>query len=177
MNSPSPRAGKLNARELCVLSLMGALIFAAKLALASIPNVSLNALLIILTAVFFGWRALYSVGVYIMLEGLVFGFGMWWWSYWYLWPLLTVLAVLLRRCRSALIWAVFAGIFGMCFGALCSIPYLFIGGWELAFSYWISGIPFDLAHCAGNFVSTLILFKPLCAVMDKLLNKAPGGAL
>lgn len=171
MNSPSLQAGKLSARELCVLSVMGALIFASKLALASLPNVSLNALLIIITALFFGWRALYSVGVYIMLEGLVFGFGMWWWCYWYLWPVLTVAAVLMRACRSAVIWAVAAGVFGLCFGALCSIPYVFIGGWEMAFSYWISGIPFDLAHCAGNFITTLVLFKPLCSVMERLMKK------
>lgn len=170
MNSPSRPAGKLSAKELCVLSLMGALIFGAKLALASVPNVSLNALLIIITAVFFGWRAMYSVGVYIMLEGLVFGFGIWWWSYWYLWPALTAAAVLMRACRSPLIWAVTAGVFGLCFGALCAIPYLFIGGWEMAFSYWISGIPFDLIHCAGNFVSTLVLFAPLCSLMEKLMK-------
>ena len=170
MNSPSRPAGKLSAKELCVLSLMGALIFGAKLALASVPNVSLNALLIIITAVFFGWRAMYSVGVYIMLEGLVFGFGIWWWCYWYLWPALTAAAVLMRSCRSPLIWAVTAGVFGLCFGALCAIPYIFIGGWEMAFSYWISGIPFDLIHCAGNFVSTLVLFRPLCSLMEKLMK-------
>lgn len=144
-----------------MLSLMGALMFALKLALASLPNIHLNAVLIILTAVFFGWKVLYTVVVYIMLEGLVYGFGLWWWCYWYLWPLLAVLAVLMRKNDSALIWAVLAAAFGLCFGALCSIPYLFIGGPGMALSYWVSGIPFDLMHCAGNFVTTLVLYRPL----------------
>lgn len=84
MSSPSPQAGKLSIKEISALSIIGALIFAAKVAMAALPNISLNALLIILTAVFFGWKALYAVGVYVMLEGLVFGFGLWWLCYWYL---------------------------------------------------------------------------------------------
>ena len=38
----------------------------------------------------------------------------------------------------------------------------------MALSYWISGLPFDLIHCVGNFVLTLILFKPLYKAMEKL---------
>ena len=82
--------------------------------------------------------------------------------------MLAIPAVLLRRCRSAFLWAVLAALHGLFFGAFCSLPFLFIGGWELALSYWISGLPFDLIHCAGNFVLTLLLFKPLYRVMDKL---------
>ena len=161
---------KLTVREGCLLSLMAALMFASKLALAAIPNVHLNAVFIIVAAVFFSWRSLYTVGVYILLEGIFFGFGLWWISYLYAWPLLCVAAVLLRRCRSPLLWAVLAGAHGLCFGALCSIPYLFIGGWTLAFSTWISGIPFDLAHCAGNFMLVLVLFNPLRKVTALLLK-------
>jgi energy-coupling factor transport system substrate-specific component len=39
----------------------------------------------------------------------------------------------------------------------------------MALSYWISGLSFDLVHCAGNFVLTLVLFKPLYTVMEKLV--------
>lgn len=176
MSLPSQPAGKLTVKEISALSIMGALIFAAKIALAALPNVNINSLLIILTAVFFGWKVLYSVGVYIMLEGLVFGFGLWWFCYWYLWPILAVIAVLMRKNQSALIWAVVAGVFGLCFGALCSIPYFFIGGWEMALSYWISGIPFDLIHCGGNFILTLVLYKPLYKAMDSILNKKASPA-
>ena len=81
MRSPSRPAGKLSAKEICILALMGALLFATKAALASIPNINLNAVIIILTTVFFGWRALYSVAIYVMLEGLIFGGGVWWFGY------------------------------------------------------------------------------------------------
>lgn len=158
---------RLTARELCALSLMGALMFGLQAAMSALPNIHITALLIILTAIFFGWRCMYSVAVFVMLEGLVWGFGIWWLSYWYLWPLLAAAAVLLRANRSPFIWAVTAGLHGLCFGALSSLPYLFIGGWAAAVSWFIAGLGFDLLHCAGNFVLTLLLFKPLYRVMER----------
>ena len=177
MSSPSPRVGKISALEICTLSLMGALIFAAKFALASLPNININAVLIILTTVFFGWKALYSVGIYVMLEGLVFGFQIWWISYVFVWPLLVVAAMLLRKNDSALIWAVVAAFWGLIFGPLMYIPYFCIlGGWKGYFAMWIAGIPYDLAHAAGNFVFTLVLYRPLRRVMKALLSKRNQGS-
>ena len=95
---------------------MGALIFAVKAALSAIPNVQLNAVLIILTTVFFGWKALATVWIYVLLEGLIFGFSTWWLSYVFIWPLLVVVAMLFRQNRSALLWAVIAGFWGLLFG-------------------------------------------------------------
>lgn len=171
MRSLSPQAGKLSVRELCVLGLMGALMFALQLALSAIGNVHVTAVLIILSAVIFSWRAFYPVAVFVLLEALVWGLGLWVISYMYAWPLLTLIAVLMRKNDSALIWAVLAAIHGLSFGALCAIPYFFIGGTEMAFSYWVSGIPFDLVHCGGNFVLTLLLYKPMKRAMEKALKK------
>lgn len=162
---------KLTVRELCALAIMGALMEGAKVALAAVPNVHLNAVFIILAAVFFGWKAMYAVSVYIILEGLLFGFGLWWVSYLYAWPLLCAVCVLLRRNDSPLIWAVTAAVHGLLFGALCALPYAFIGGWSMAFSYWAAGLGFDLAHCAGNFVLTLVLYRPLKAAMTAVLAR------
>ena len=36
-----------------------------------------------------------------------------------------------------------------------------MGGWTLAFSWWVAGIPFALAHCGFNFAIVLTLFPPL----------------
>ena len=172
MSSPSQSAGKLSARELCVLALMAALIFASKVALASLPNININSVLIILTVVFFGWKALYTVYVYVLLEGLVFGFSVWWYGYLYVWALLVAAAMLLRKNDSALIWAVVAGVFGLVFGPLMYLEWFAInGGWEGFFAMWVAGIPYDLSHCVGNFVFTLVLYKPLYRVMDAILNK------
>lgn len=171
MRSRSPQVGKITIRELCLLSLMGGLMLAAQVVMSVLPNIHITAIFIIITAVAFGWKVMYSVAVFIMLEGLIWGFGTWWFCYWYLWPILAIAAILMKKNDSALIWAVIAALHGICFGALCAIPYLFIGGWEMAISYWISGIPYDLAHCAGNFVLTLLLFTPLKKVITLAMGK------
>ena len=174
MRSRSPRAGKLGAKEICFLALLGALLFATKAALASLPNVNLNAPIIILATVFFGWRALYSVAIYVMLEGLVFGgngFMLWWFGYLYTWPLLVCACMLFRRGDSALIWAVVAAVFGLVFGPLMYLEYFAInGGWEMLFAMWVAGIPYDLTHCGANFIFTLVLYRPLYRVMEKYLG-------
>lgn len=159
---------------------MGALIFAAKEALYALPNINLNAVLIILTTVFFGWKAMYSVAVYVLLEGAINnanGFMLWWIGYLYVWPLLVCVTMLFRKNDSALIWAVIAAVYGLVFGPLMYLEYLAINnGWEMFFAMWVSGIPFDLIHCAGNFVTTLVLYKPLYRAMDRLLKGRPPAA-
>ena len=173
-----PDGERLTVRELCILSLLGAFIFATKFALAGLPNVNLNTLLIILCVVFFGWKTLYAVFIYVMLEGLVFGgngYLLWWFGYLYTWPLLVAVCMLFRRNDSALIWAVIAAVFGLVFGPLMYLEYFAInGGWEMFFAMWVSGIPYDLIHCGGNFVFTLVLYKPLYRVMERFLGTPPG---
>ncbi len=171
MNSPSQRAGKLSTRELCILALMGALIFASKVALASLPNININSVLIILTVIFFGWRSLYAVYLYVMLEGLIFGFSVWWVGYLYVWAILVIVAMILRKNDSAVIWAVVAAVYGLVFGLLMYLEYFAInGGWEMFFAMWVAGIPYDLTHCIGNFVFTLILYRPLYRVLVHFLG-------
>ncbi len=169
MSSPSPQAGKLTARDAAQLGLMAALMVTTQLALSFIPNVHLTAVLIVVTAVTFGWSAMYSVGVYVFIEGLMYGFGIWWFSYLYAWPILCAAAVLLARRRlPPLMWAVVTGAHGLVFGALFALPYIFISGVKAAAAYWISGIPFDIIHCVSNFTLTAVLVNPLISVAQRL---------
>ena len=167
----SSSATKLSVRELCILSLLGALMLALQVAASGLPNIHLTAPIIIIAAVFFGWKSLYAIAVFIMLEGLVWGFGLWWACYWYLWPSLAIPAIIMRRNRSAFIWAFVAAIHGLLFGLLYALAYYFVGGLEMVLAKWVSGIPFDLAHCAGNFVLTLLLFEPLYKAFSKALKQ------
>ena len=148
--------------------MMAAMLEASKLALSWLANIELVTLLVLLFAASWGWRALLPTIAFVGLEILVWGFGLWTFSYFYLWPLLAVIGVLLRRCEASLLWALVAGFFGLAFGALCAIPYLFLGGPAFALSWWLAGIPFDLVHCAGNFVLTLLLWRPLRRLLRAL---------
>lgn len=162
-------------RELCALALLSALMLASQVAMAALPNIHLVATLITVTTLAFGWSAMLPVAVFVLLEGVVYGFGIWWVSYLYAWPLLVIAVMLLRKNEAPIIWAVVAGVHGLCFGALCAVPYLFIGGPEMAVSYWVAGIPFDLVHCAGNFVLTLLLVKPLTRITRSFIGKENPG--
>lgn len=159
---------KLNIRELTQLAILGTLTFAGKFVMSSVPNVHPVALMIIAVTIVYGAKSLYSVAVYVLLEFLVYGLGIWSISYLYIWPLLALTALLFRKEESKIVWALIAGINGLCFGALCSIPYAAAGGFSAGFSYWVAGIPFDLIHGASNAVIVFVLIKPLVSLLKKL---------
>lgn len=162
------RHNGLTVREVVLFGVLGALTFALKLAMAALPNIEPVSLMIILMAVTFGWKALFPTYLYVMMEILVYGLGTWSICYLYVWPILAVLAICFRKMENPVGWAILSGTFGLMFGALCGMVDVFIGGVGYAFAKWISGIPFDLMHCGGNFVIALLLFLPLHTLLRKL---------
>ena len=66
--------------------------------------------------------------------------------------------------------------FGLLFGAMCAIPYFFVGlldggivtGVRTAFAWWVAGIPWDITHAIGNFVLMMVLFIPVRTMMKKV---------
>jgi len=149
------------AREAALFGVLGGLTFAAKVAMMSLPNIEPVSLLVMVFAVTFGKKALFPLYVYVLLEFALFGFGLWSAAYLYVWALLAFAAWLLRNMRSPLGWAVLSGAFGLLFGLLCAPVYVLTGVPAFALSWWLSGIPFDLTHCGGNFALALALFRPL----------------
>ncbi len=160
--------------ELVLCALLGAVAFVLKLAMAWLPNIEPVTLLVLAYTAVLGWKALYPVAVYVGMEYLIWGFGLWSACYLYIWPLLVALAMALRRMESRLGWAVLAGAYGLGFGALCAPVYWLTGGWAAALSWWVSGIPFDLAHAGGNFVLTLVLLEPCRSLLRRLLRGRGG---
>ena len=160
--------GKITVREITLFGVLGALTFAAKYVMAFLPNIEPVSLMVMLFAVTFGAKALYPIFLYVAMEILFYGLGTWNVMYLYIWPCLGILACGLREMKSPLGWAVLSGAFGLMFGAMCMPVDMVIGGPGYALSKWISGIPFDIAHCIGNFVMALILFSPMRALMEKI---------
>lgn len=156
------------ARQAALFGLLGGLLFAAKMAMAPLPNIEPVSLLVMLYAVCFSWRGLYAVYVYVLLEYAVWGLHLWSVCYLYVWLALFCAAWLLRRMESSLGWAALGGFFGLGFGGLCALTYWAAGGWTAALAWWLAGIPADLLHGAGNFVISLALFSPLRRLFDRL---------
>ena len=151
----------LNVREMVLFAILGAMTFSAKYVMSFLPNIEPVSLMVMLFAVVFGWKWVYPVYLYVVMEILFYGISLWNINYLYIWAVLAVLSVFLKDMKSPLAWALLSGVFGLLFGALCGIVDVFIGGFSYAVTKWVSGIPFDIAHCAGNFVIALLLFKPL----------------
>ena len=161
----------LSLREVVLFGVLGTLTFALQVVMGFLPNIEPVSLLVMLFAVVFGWKALYPVYVFVGMEILYYGFSLWNVYYLYIWAILAVAAIGLRKMRNPLGWAVLSGAFGLVFGGLCAIVEVFIGGFAYAAAKWVSGIPFDILHCVGNFGIALILFKPLRRVLDRLYHR------
>ena len=106
-------------RELCALGVFAALLVALQVGLSFLPNIELVTLLIILMTCRFGKKSLLAVGVFVLVEGLIYGFHIWWINYLYVWPLLVVVVLLLKKGSHPLLWAIVAGLFGLLFGIKC----------------------------------------------------------
>ena len=170
MKRPTPSA-PINLRQLAALAVFAALMVTLQVAMAQLPNIEPVTLLVILATVFMGPRSLLAVFAFVFVEGLIYGFHIWWINYLYVWPLLVLIVWALRRWSHPLLWAVVAGFFGLLFGTLCSIPYFITGGWGAGIGYIIQGIPFDLTHCISNIAIVALLFYPLEKVLARVLPK------
>ncbi len=158
-------------RSITAAAILSAILYAQQLALSFLPNIHLCALLIMLYTLCFPRLTPMILACFILLEGVTYGFGIWWVSYLYIWPLLALITWLCRKNESLLFWAILGGAYGFMNGALFALPYLFLGGAASAFSYWIAGIPFDILHCLGNSIVILILWKPLYRLFSRYALK------
>lgn len=158
-------------RQIALFGVLGALTFGAKMAMSFLPNIEPVSLFVMLYAVVFGRKCLYPIYLYVLLEILFFGLNLWSVNYLYVWAILALAARFLRKTDAPLAWAMLCGGFGLLFGLLCAPVYLFVGGVEMAVSWWVAGIGFDMTHCAGNFVMALLLFKPLRRLLEGLYQK------
>ena len=166
---------RLDIYRLVLLSLLGALLFVSQVVLSWLPNIEIVSLLLIAYTRIYGLKVLYPLYIFVMMEGLFYGFGHWFLNYLYVWLPVVAVALVLRRMQSSLGWAIVSAIFGLMFGALCSILYLFMGGPSMMVAYWVAGVWFDLLHCGGNFLTALILSAPLYKLLIRLNQQLGHG--
>lgn len=165
----SRRAPLSGARRVVVCGLLAGLLTASKAVMSPLPNIEPVSLLLMVYAAVLGREALYTAVTFVLLEGLIYGFGLWWFGYLYIWSILALIVLLTGKPQtSVMTTSAILGLYGLSFGFLYSIPYFFAGGWAAGFSYWVSGIPFDLLHCAGNIAVSLVCYRPVRSLLGKL---------
>ena len=170
---------QIRVRDLAEMAMMLAIIEVCKVALSFLPNIELTSFWIIIFTLCFGWKVLFVVPAFILVEGMMYGFGLWWLMYLYAWPILAILTRVFRRQDHVIFWSVLSSLFGLSFGFLCSFPYFFIGassggirsGLIGMFTWWVAGIPWDIVHGIGNFVLMFVLYKPVSKVIKAYRGK------
>ena len=164
------------AGDVALIGMMAAFLEACKAALAFLPNIELVSFWIILFTIFFRWRIWFVIPVFLLVEGCIYGMGLWWIQYLYVWPLLAGVSFIFRKEESVWFWSVLSSVFGLLFGLLCAVPYGVMGavdgglraGLYAGFAWWVAGIPFDLVHGVGNFVVMAVLYKPVRSALGRM---------
>lgn len=167
---------KITIYQITLIGMMVAVIEVCKAALSFLPNIEVTSFWLIMFTLFFGWRIVFVVPVFILIEGVIYGFGLWWIMYLYAFPLLVLIAWIFRKRGDVWFWSILSAVFGLSFGFLCAIPYVVIGaadggivnGLYAGFTWWVAGIPWDIVHCVGNFVLMAVLYQPVRNVMNKM---------
>lgn len=158
-------------KDIALCAMMLAMLETVKRALDFVPNVELITLLFILFTLHFGLKTLPVAVAFTFLETAFWGVHNWVIMYLYMWPSLILIVYLTRKHAGHLFYCILSALYGLFFGALCSIPYLVAGGPAAAFSWWIAGIPYDIIHCISNFLLCLLLYRPLNAAFIRIKSK------
>ena len=135
----------LNTKEIALMGILSALLIIGQVALGFLPNIEVVTLLVIAYTLVFGKKVFFIIYIFVLVEGLIYGFGLWWINYLYVWSVQAAVTLFFRKQKSVLFWSILSGFFGITFGALCALPYFAIGGPQAAFAYWISGLAYDLS--------------------------------
>ncbi len=165
---------RLDLRHLVIFAMLGTLMFASKQILEVIPNVHMLGMFTMVYTLVYRRYALLPIYIFVFLEGLWSGFGLWWYPYLYLWAVLWGATMLLPKRMPVEVqipvYMVVCALHGLCYGTLYS-PfqcYAFLGGdWGKTLKWIAMGLPWDAVHAAGNFaMGTLIV--PLVRLLNKL---------
>lgn len=159
--------------DICIFSMLGALMFCSKVVMEFLPNVHLLGMLTMVYTLVYRHRALIPIYLYVLLNGIYAGFNMWWIPYLYIWTILWGVTMLLPRNMpkkvGAVVYPIVCALHGLAFGTLYAPAQAIMFGlsFKQTLAWIVAGLPWDLVHMAGNFAAGLLIV-PLYAVISKL---------
>ena len=160
-------------RQLIVFAMLGTIMFVSKIVLEFLPNVHLLGALTMTYTIVYRHKALIPIYVYVFLNGLYAGFGLWWVPYLYIWAILWGITMLLPKNMPAKVatpvYMVICALHGLAFGTLYApfqaLAFGFSG--EQTLAWIVAGFPWDVIHAIGNLVAGVLIY-PLAKVLKKL---------
>ena len=168
---------KLKLKDVAVLSLMGALMFAGDVLLEMLPNIHLVGVLIVVTTVVYRKWAILAIYVYVLMQGLLSGFDLWWIPYIYIWDFLWLFIMLIPKRLpdniKNILYVVVCALHGYLFGILYApsqVLLFFDGDFSRMIPWIILGIPADITHGTSNLILGTLFILPAVKIL-KLTNK------
>ena len=162
--------------HMVIYSMFGAMMFCSKLLMEGLPNIHSLAMFIVMLTVVYRREALIPIYIYVILDGLRWGFGVAWVPYLYVWLILWGATMLLPRSApravKAVMYPAVAALHGLLFGLLYSPGQAVLFGlsFKQTVAWVIAGLPYDAIHAVGNAVMGLLVL-PLSELLIKLERK------
>ena len=163
---------KIKIKEMVVFSLLGAIMFISKQLLEFLPNVHMLGMLTMVYTLVYRKKALIPIYVFVLLEGVIAGFSVWWVPYLYIWTILWGAAMLLPKNMSdkvsAVVYIAVCALHGLLYGTLYALFWaLWMGfSFKATISWIAAGLPWDGVHALGN-----IAFGTMIVPLVKLIRK------
>ncbi len=167
----SRQRNKVTIKEIAVFGMLGALMYASKVIMELFPNVHLIGVFIIAMTVVYRKKALYPLYIFVVLTGLLNGFGTWWIPYLYIWAVLWGATMFLPKSlegkSAAFVYALICAAHGYLYGVLYA-PFqaiMYNLTFEGTLTWIVTGLPFDAIHGTSNFICGIILILPLIKLL------------
>lgn len=163
----------LSVREMTIFGFLGALMFVSKQLMEFLPNIHMLGMFTMLFAVVYRVKGLIPIYVFVLLEGLIAGFNIWWIPYLYIWTVLWGVTMLLPRKLPAKyaipMYMAVCALHGLCYGTLYA-PFqalAFKMSFKTTLAWIAAGFPWDCIHAAGNLAMGSLVY-PLSKLLLKL---------
>lgn len=164
---------KLTIKDIAVFGMLGAMMFASKIAMEWIPNVHLLGVLTIAITVVYRQKALYPLTIFIFILGLYAGFALWWIPHTYLWVVLWGITMLLPKRMppkiAPIVYTAVCGLHGFLYGTLYAPSQALLFGLDFQgmIGWIIAGLPWDLVHGVSNLIAGLLIC-PIVALLTRV---------
>lgn len=162
---------KLKLKDIIILSLMSALMTVGDLALEALPNIHLVGVFVVATTAVYRKYALFSIYVYVLIQGILGGFSLWWIPYLYIWTVLWGMIMLIPQSLSekikVILCIVLCALHGFLFGTLYAPAQAIMFGLDFkgAIAWIAAGLYFDMLHGVGNLVLGALLIYPTVKIL------------
>lgn len=163
---------KLKVRDIAIFGMLGALMYASKVIMDVLPNIHLIGTFIVAMTVVYRRKALYPLYIFVLLTGILNGFGTWWIPYLYIWTVLWGMTMLIPKKipekAKPIVYSAVCSLHGFLYGVLYAPAQALLFGldFEATLTWIATGIPFDITHGISNFICGLLIC-PIISILSK----------